>query len=78
MLLVSSAGARGRFVGLTPSSDGEPPSGRTEITMTQELKMIWTKVGLLELAKQLGNVSPTCKMMRYSGDSCYRFQGSVL
>ena len=31
--------------------------------MTQEQKIIGAKVGLLELAKQLGNVSQACKMM---------------
>jgi hypothetical protein len=31
-------------------------------------------VGLLELAKQLGNVSQACKIMGYSRDSFYRFQ----
>ena len=31
--------------------------GVTETTMTQEQKIIRAKVGLLELAKQLGNVS---------------------
>ncbi len=30
--------------------------------------------GLLELAKQLGNVSHACKIMGYSRDSFYRFQ----
>jgi hypothetical protein len=34
--------------------------------MTQEQKIIRAKVGLLELAKQLGNVSQACKMMGYS------------
>jgi hypothetical protein len=37
--------------------------------MTQEQKIIRAKVGLLELAKQLGNVSQACKMMGYSRDS---------
>ena len=32
------------------------------------------KVGLLELAKQLGNVSQACKVMGYSRDSFYRFR----
>ena len=32
------------------------------------------KVGLPEFAKQLGNVSPACKMMGYSRDSFYRFK----
>jgi hypothetical protein len=36
--------------------------------------VIKAKVGLLELAKQLGNVSQACKIMGYSRDSFYRFQ----
>ena len=40
--------------------------------MTTEQKIIRAKVGLLELAKQLGNVSQACKMMGYSRDSFYR------
>jgi hypothetical protein len=32
------------------------------------------KVGLLELAKQLGNVSQACKMLGCSRDSFYRFK----
>ena len=42
--------------------------------MTTEQKIIRTKVGLLELAKQLGNVSQACQVMGYSRDSFYRFQ----
>jgi transposase InsO family protein len=45
-----------------------------EDTMTREQKIIRTKVGLLELAKQLGNVSQACKIMGYSRDSFYRFK----
>ena len=41
--------------------------------MTTEQKIIRAKVGLLELAKQLGN-QPACKMMGYSRDSFYRFK----
>jgi hypothetical protein len=33
--------------------------------MTTEQKIIRAKVGLLELAKQLGNVSQACKMMGF-------------
>jgi hypothetical protein len=40
--------------------------------MTQDQKIIRAKVGLLELAKQLGNVSQAGKMMGYSRDSFYR------
>jgi transposase InsO family protein len=42
--------------------------------MTQAEKIIRPKVGLLELAKQLGNVSQACKIMGYSRDSFYRFK----
>ena len=42
--------------------------------MTQQQKVIRAKVGLLELAKQLGNVSQACRVMGYSRDSFYRFQ----
>ncbi len=34
--------------------------------MTRDQKIIRTEVGLLELAKQLGNVSQACKIMGYS------------
>jgi ACT domain-containing protein len=37
-------------------------------------KIIKAKLGLLALAKQLGNVSQACKVMGYSRDSFYRFQ----
>ncbi len=39
-----------------------------------EDKIIKPKLGLLELAKQLGNVSQACKVMGYSRDSFYRFK----
>ncbi len=42
--------------------------------MTTEQKIIKTKVGVLELAKQLGNVSRACQVMGYSRDSFYRFK----
>jgi len=37
-------------------------------------KIIKPKLGLLELAKELGNVSQACKVMGYSRDSFYRFK----
>ena len=40
----------------------------------EDQKIIRAKVGVLELAKQLGNVSQACKMMGYSRDSFYRFK----
>ena len=42
--------------------------------MTQNQKVIRAKVGLLELAKQLGNVSQACKVMGYTRDSFYRYK----
>ena len=59
---------------LNKSRDRGPSFGVRETTMTQEQKIIRAKVGLLELAKQLGNVSQACKMMGYSRDSFYRFK----
>ena len=42
------------------------------MTLTQ--KIIRPKLGVLELAKQLGNVSQAGKMMGYPRDSFYRFK----
>ena len=42
--------------------------------MTKDQKIIRAKAGLLDLARQLGNVSQACKMMGYSRDSFYRFK----
>jgi transposase InsO family protein len=42
--------------------------------MTNEQKIIATKLGLLKLAETLGNVSEACKVMGYSRDSFYRFK----
>jgi hypothetical protein len=42
------------------------------MTMT-ERKVTKAKIGLLELAKQLGSVSQACRVMGYSRDSFYRF-----
>jgi ACT domain-containing protein len=41
-------------------------------------KIIKPKIGLLELAKQLGSVSKACKVMGYSRDSFYRFKHLIL
>src|ERR1051325_8622917 len=60
---------------LPSRSDCAPPAGGTEPPKTpQEQKIIRVKVGLLELARQLGNVSQACKMLGYSRDSFYRFK----
>jgi len=42
--------------------------------VTNQQRIIKTKVGILELAKQLGNVSQACKVMGYSRDSLYWFK----
>ncbi len=42
--------------------------------MTTEQKIIKNKVGLLQLAQQLGNVSQACKILGYSRDSFYRYK----
>ena len=42
--------------------------------MNTETKVIKTKLGLLQLAEQLGNVSQACKLFGYSRDSFYRFK----
>jgi hypothetical protein len=44
------------------------------IADSTEPKTIKTRVGLLELARHLGNVSQACKLMGYSRDSFYRFR----
>lgn len=42
--------------------------------MTNNEKIIKNKLGLLNLAEMLGNVSQACKVMGYSRDSFYRFK----
>lgn len=42
--------------------------------MKTETKVIKTKLGLLSLAEQLGNVSQACKIFGYSRDSFYRYK----
>ena len=42
--------------------------------MTTDQKIIKNRLGLLELAKQLGNVSQACKILGYSRDSFYRYK----
>ena len=42
--------------------------------MTHNEKIIKNKVGLIELAKHLGNVSEACKVLGYSRDTFYRWK----
>ena len=41
---------------------------------TQQEKILEPKLGLLELAKQLGTVSQACQIMGYSRDTFYRYK----
>ena len=41
---------------------------------TQQAKVIKPKLGSLELAKQLGNVSQACQIMGYSRDTFYGYK----
>ncbi len=45
--------------------------------MTQEQKIIKNKIGLLNLAQELGNVSRACKVMGFSRDTFYRYRELV-
>jgi Winged helix-turn helix len=67
---IASRGGRGA-VGVRSAP---PRRFKKDTDMTKEQKIIRAKIGLLELAKQLGNVSQACKMMGYSRDSFYRFE----
>ncbi len=40
-------------------------------------KVIKNKVGLLNLAQELGNISKACKVMGFSRDTFYRYQEAV-
>jgi len=41
---------------------------------TQENKIIKNKIGLLNLAEELGNISKACKVMGFSRDTFYSYQ----
>ena len=45
--------------------------------MTRDEKIIRNKVGVLELAKQLGSVSQACRIMGFSRDSLLPVQGPL-
>jgi len=44
------------------------------MNLNDQTKIIKPKLGLLELAKQLGSVSEACKIMGYSRDTFYRYK----
>ena len=52
----------------------EQHMGRSRGGLTSKVHAVVDANGLLELARQLGNVSQACKMMGYSRDSFYRFK----
>ena len=57
-----------------------PPMGgarRKTKTMSIKEKIIRTKVGLLNLAEELGNVSKACQMMGLSRDTFYRYKSAT-
>ena len=57
-----------------------PPMGgarRKTKTMSIKEKIIRTKVGLLNLAEELGNVSKACQMMGLSRDTFYRYKSAM-
>jgi transposase InsO family protein len=45
--------------------------------MTVQQKIIRNKIGLLDLARELGNVSKACKLMGVSRDTFYRYQQAM-
>ena len=45
--------------------------------MTVNDKIIKNKLGLLNLAQELGNVSKACQMMGFSRDTFYRYKSAV-
>lgn len=53
----------------------EAPERVPKMTTTQ--KLIKNKLGLLQLAQELGNISRACKVMGYSRDTFYRYQELV-
>ena len=46
-------------------------------TMSINEKIIRTKIGLLNLAEELGNVSKACQMMGLSRDTFYRYKNAM-
>src|SRR5512144_68085 len=62
------------MVGVSSPSVDFRVSQQGDDTMTRDEKIIRHKVGVLELAKQLGSVSQACRIMGFSRDSFYRFR----
>src|SRR5512132_245601 len=62
------------MVGVSSSSVDIEYRSEETTPMTRDEKIIRNKVGVLELAKQLGSVSQACRIMGFSRDSFYRFR----
>ena len=45
--------------------------------LENNVRIIKHKVGLLNLAEELGNVSRACKMMGLSRDTFYRYKAAI-
>lgn len=50
---------------------------RKTLLLNSNVKIIKHKVGLLNLAEELGNVSKACKVMGLSRDTFYRYKSTV-
>jgi hypothetical protein len=74
-MLVLMRGVRGdSYVYSTKYSKFVNDKHKLKLKMNLNQKIIKPKIGLLELAKSIGNVSTACKTMGYSRDSYYRFK----
>jgi transcriptional regulator of acetoin/glycerol metabolism len=62
------------MVVVTAILSGMDKRPRKEEAMTTEQKLIRNKMGLLELAAYLRNVSEACRVMGYSRDTFYRIK----
>lgn len=62
-------------------NNNTPPRGRRQkegvMAMTVNEKIIKNKLGLLNLAEELGNVSRACKVMGFSRDTFYRYKAAM-
>jgi len=53
------------------------PKQKETLMLDTNDKIIKHKVGLLNLAEELGNVSKACKMMGLSRDTFYRYKSAA-
>jgi len=51
--------------------------GTIESNMNINDKIIRNKIGLINLAEELGNVSKACSIMGFSRDTFYRYKNAV-